>query len=550
MDSKINIHNFWRSHTFVILMFIIIAALSGVVFITSGFVNVETDMTFHLNRIYDLRESILNGILYPSFSLNGFNQSGSAAMSMYPKINLYPMVLLSFLLKTPSLWMYTAIILQNFVSLIIGYFSSYLYNNDKKISLIFSISYTVSTLFLFQIAAIGRMTAMIFLPLVLFGSLELLDNNKWIELAIGMIGLISCHVLMSIIELVFLIILFAINIRKFVDVDKLKSLFKAGFLTLSVSSISWIPVYILMTKSNVNSPSLGDNYVITGDGIKRFGASVVNHITPSITLAALVGLLWGFIQFNKLSRHCKQLFLIAVGFLFLCSLFFPWSLLNNTFIANVLQFPWRLFIIPEVILCYIFASLLVRFSNKISKGNIVLAAVIIVVIITQLMAQFQFVNSKVNRKSNNLYSNVQMKYFADKKGTGINDYYPKNELSDIKYTQHHISTYDGSKRLTTKALGNGEFSFQNKDNIKKLSLPFLYYNGVNYQVKLDGKTVKSYPNKNALMTINNIHKGKHHVQIIVHKAKAEIASYILSLIGLLILLGAILKNFIVKRKNK
>ncbi|CAI2662363.1 hypothetical protein AKUH4B406M_13870 [Apilactobacillus kunkeei] len=132
---------------------------------------------------------------------------------------------------------------------------------------------------------------------------------------------------------------------------------------------------------------------------------------------------------------------------------------------------------------------------------------------------------------------------------GVVDYYPSAAVKYYDNTNNHIATYNGNQRLKVKLLGDGKYSFKAPVAIKKMTLPFLHYKGIAYEVLVDGKTVKTTANKHALLTISHLSAGSHHVQIIVHRTKKELLSYLFAIVGIVLLITAIAKKYVFK-KNK
>ncbi|WP_203619561.1 hypothetical protein [Apilactobacillus nanyangensis] len=121
------------------------------------------------------------------------------------------------------------------------------------------------------------------------------------------------------------------------------------------------------------------------------------------------------------------------------------------------------------------------------------------------------------------------------------DYYPNESLDVINNIQNHEGVYRNNKKVKFNLKGNGSFTFTSNRMIDDLSLPFVYYNGIYYQVYLDNKKVKFFHDSNSLMSIKHISKGHHKIKIKVKKNKFEIVSYLLSFIGLVIIVFSILK---------
>ena len=79
-------------------------------------------------------------------------------------------------------------------------------------------------------------------------------------------------------------------------------------------------------------------------------------------------------------------------------------------------------------------------------------------------------------------------------------------------------------------------------------MPFVMYDGIKYQVKVDGKNVKFHSDKHTQLTLGRMSRGKHTVQVIVHRSWYAYLSYVLSAIGILIVLAAWIKSLIFNRK--
>ncbi|MBC6388495.1 hypothetical protein ERK14_02810 [Lactobacillus kunkeei] len=556
--KKINIHNFWRSHLFIILIFAIMSVMSGIFMYRSHIMTIPYDMGFHWQRIYEIRDSITHGYFPTMISENYFDKSGSAVMSMYPQFNLLPVVIMTFLFKSIINLYNVSFILVVFCDLIISYFASYTYNKNKKISFIFAISYVVNTRLLFYYCSvaysIGTLTSISCLPLVLFGFLSLLDKNKWVELTIGLSLILLSHVVSAGATVLFIFIFFILNIYKFKDYKKIWSLAKAAITTLLLTSIFWIPFGIISSQNKLSIPKI--NY-ITGDSSTTIFAILDNNITSSITLLALIGLILGIANYKKLSSRLKQIFWISIAFLIISSSMFPWNMAGSTFLIH-LQFPYRLNIIPQLLLCYLFAEIFYILTKERKKSIGIVVLIGLAALCLQMDAQKRVINNYLTRPES-VGENIALfntvirsdNEFKDILNTTKNmttDYYPESSLTSVINIINGKAVDGNGKKLSVDSMGNGKFSFKASKKISKLTLPFLYYNGIDYQVKLDGKTIKGYSNKSSMMTIDNIDKGKHFVQIIVHKTKAEIISYIFFFIGLVILLAEIFNNLFKKIK--
>lgn len=78
---------------------------------------------------------------------------------------------------------------------------------------------------------------------------------------------------------------------------------------------------------------------------------------------------------------------------------------------------------------------------------------------------------------------------------------------------------------------NGKFSFYLKEDVNDFKLPFMIYKNINYQINLDGVQSNWSSDDNNRLIISNLKKGKHTIQVVVHKSWYDYLSYILSSLG-------------------
>ncbi|TMT02674.1 hypothetical protein FD687_01235 [Apilactobacillus kunkeei] len=551
MLKKIKINNFFKNNIFIVFSFFVTSILSGIFMYHSHFVSVNFDLFFHYQRIAEIKSSIINGSFPSIVSFNAFNNSGSAVMSMYPQYNLLPIVLLSFFIKSSVDLFHIVFITTIFIGLIISYFSSYSYNSSKKISFIFSLAYIINAralCYYYGLAySIGTISSIIILPLVFFGLLNFLEKNKWVELSIGVSLLLLSHVLSFGIVLSFIFILLVLNISKFYNNrNKILSLIKSILTSILLTSIFWIPFINISFNNKLFIPEVS---TLSGDSFQNVFAVFDNNVNTSITLISFIGIILCVIKYKFLSTTLKQLFWISVMFLIMSSDLFPWNILSKTFLIH-LQFPYRLNIIPQIILCYLFSVIFIRYINGFKKSTLMIVLLSISIIFLQMDAQ----KSLVNKYSSNpelqthyvsslntlLRNNNDFKKMLEDSSV-TTDYYPKKSMNISYNIGNHIATYD-NKKIKINHKKNGTFTFQNDTNIKKLSLPIIYYKGLSYQVFLDGKKTSISHDINDLMTISNISKGSHKIKIKTNRSILNIFSYLLSLTGLLIITFCISKN--------
>lgn len=475
MNLKERLRVFGRNHVIIILIFMVMSLLSVSIMWHYKFITMGSDIHFHWERIWDLRESLVNKSPFPLVALNQYNQTGSAVMSLYPQLGILPIAILSMAIKSFIQLVYVVLLLRNFFGLLVAYFACYSYNHNRKVSFVFASGYTLAATVLFHAVIsydIGRSSSIIYLPLVLFGFLNLLEKNNWIELSLGMSAIIMCHVVNTAITILFLIIMALINIMKLLHKDKLIALVKAVVLTVLLTAIYWIPFMIIVGNNSINFPP--SYWKVGGTDTYIWYQSIIqNSVGPYFNIINLLGLVFGIVFFRILGKYSKQLLFVGIGFLLLCSNLFPWNLVAKTVINGSLQFTWRLNIIPQLIFCYLFAEITVKMFKK---KSFVLVAIIVAtlgIVLLQLNAQ----QSVVNDTKNNLELNHKLKK-DDKRyrlnnnqdfknlifsNVGFIDYYPK-AAAETKYydnTNKHIALYNGNHNLKVRLLCDGKHFIRN-----------------------------------------------------------------------------------------
>lgn len=536
----------------IIALFAVLSVMSSYILLKSHFVGTSIDIVFHWSRIYEIKNSILNGNgLFLPVALNKFNESGSAVMTMYPYLNLMPVVLLSFVVKSFVHLVYITFILRNFLSLLVAFFACYSFNKNKWISFVFSISYVLSTMTLFYsfiLMDMGVSSSLIFIPLALFGTFRLITDHKWLELAIGMSALIFCHVITAVMIASLVIVILAINWRSVFNKATLIALAKCVVTTLLVTSVFWIPFVYLYLHNQISMPIVW--WQLGGTDVNAFMGFVFNNsvsLTVNImtvryiTTIAFVGIIVGIVYYKKMARFEKQIFWIAIATLFITSSLFPWNELNNTFIRSTFQFSWRLFLVTQVLLCYIFAVSTIKLCQNKKQVLGITCLTTFAVISMQVSGQRQV----VDQYAKNRYDIHHI--IKDDQGL-YTDYFPKESLKISKNITKHKATVNKHKHIRVKLLENGKFTFKLSKQTKSIKMPFVMYDGIKYQVKVDGKNAKFHSDKHAQLTLGRMSRGKHTVQVIVHRSWYAYLSYVLSAIGILIVLAAWIKSLVFNRK--
>lgn len=341
----------YDKYLIIILSFIILSCVSDICLIHTHVLFSTDDMQFHLKRVMEL---FIDNNSSSSFAFNYFH--GSSVMAMYPHYNLF---LLAFALHFLSSYVQTYLlffILIILTSLICSFFSSIRFSKSNSISYIFALLYSFSITFLvnyFHDGDLGITTSLIFLPIVTFGFLDILYNSKnFFKLSFGLTFMILCSLPTTVIVVFFLLIMCLINIDK-IRKNVFYELLKSALLFVLLSSIVWVPMLKIILFNRIYTPG----------AIQIKGANLLS-IIKNIGFIPLISIPILLFYFNRSSRIMKQIYCISIMILIFSSNFFPQNdvLWGKLSFINNFQFTARFLIIPQIILCYLSACLVVSIS--------------------------------------------------------------------------------------------------------------------------------------------------------------------------------------------
>ncbi len=291
----------------------------------TGKIYAAGDFMFQINRIHELTQDFAHGVFIPRISSYSMNQVGSGINFFYPWISIIPFALLNLIIKNPVNSYYVGLILENFITLLIAYYSYNHYSRNKKAATLFSLFYFFATYRLYLMIS----------QFVLAESLAL-----------------------ALIFVLLLIILFkTINNRK----RRLIALCKAAGTCLLLTSIFLIP-FFEQTLSNKTTASWTGLTLISTPG-QMLDNSLKLEPVQTIGLILVIGIIIGLLYFSKLSGVGKTAFVTGVVVTILTTSVFPWKLFESTPINN-LQFPYRFLGIASFLLCIPLTELVLTFIQK------------------------------------------------------------------------------------------------------------------------------------------------------------------------------------------
>ena len=329
---------------------------------------------YKLNFGHDLEphtlaiKGIEEGIRYHNFPLYinyiADYSRGSCRYIVYPYLFMYVPAIIDMIVNNINVAFNIYIIIINFISLIITYYSSYLIAKDKKISVMATIFLLLFFYRLFNIydrQAFGEYTALVYYPLVIASIYNIFfdDKSKWYLLPLGLTCIVQSHVLTFFYLSLMIIVFCVINIKKIISNKKIFNILtKSFFVALLLNLWTIVPLIQYYLEKKVGTVFLGQDFKGYSD-IKRLFLITLNDINlfNSYGLESLIAYIFIFIIFIKIIYECVKykkwneyklyIIMTLISFYFLVASlgFFNYELINNIkilhFIFSKQQWMYR-----------------------------------------------------------------------------------------------------------------------------------------------------------------------------------------------------------------
>lgn len=381
------------------------------------------DLDFHLLRIEGLKSAIISGQVPARVQPLWYFGAGYATSLYYCDMPLiFPALLRIIGVPVQTAWQ-MFLLLVNILTCLSAYYSFHHMTRNRWASLVGTFLYTTSMYRLnnlYRRAAVGEFSAMIFLPLVLYGMWLILcadqksKKNQHLPLTIGMTGCILSHVLSTEVTVLLLILVCIIFCKKIIKEKRYLYLVKAAGLTLLLSAWFLIPFLTEFPKvSAVGGEFVRSNIDRTGTFLAQLfmtfpaGYSEASNeyalagIRGEMSLAVGLPILLALFSVmttvyvtgcykTKKRKDFGVLLFLSVLLLVLSNHRFPWDSIANYFAANhvtfiakmigSLQFLWRLVGFAVLLLCAAVTLGLDRISTTINavRFEIMLALILLV----------------------------------------------------------------------------------------------------------------------------------------------------------------------------
>lgn len=312
------------------------------------------DILFHVTRIEGIKNGLLSGQfpvrLHPSTQYN----YGYAPSLFYPELFLYFPALLRILGVSITGTIQMFIIVINFMTAGIMYFSTYKLSKVKAIAILSSMIYVLSSYHLCDTYirfALGETLAMAFIPLLVYGVYELIcnDYSKWPYVVIGATCILQSHIITTLVAIVFVAFTVLLNFKNILEKNRLIACIKSAVFAVLLNLWFIIPFIDMMgedTKVSSLAKNVEENTVYL---MQLFENLTMLQIGAPILLGVVV-VVYSLINRKIEDRKQEKLIAVLLGFgvlsAFITTNLFPWRIIIKVPVigemAKMIQFPWRI----------------------------------------------------------------------------------------------------------------------------------------------------------------------------------------------------------------
>lgn len=410
--SDLNVKKIIENKIVTILLLIILILIASIPAFRSSVYDGH-DLKFHFGRIQAIAEGLQAGQFPVRYEANAWYGHGYISSLFYGNIFLYiPAVL--YLAGMPVFRAYNIyLILVNITTVLVAYYSFKELFKDKVLGLFATGVYTLYGYRLTNLyvrAALGEYTAMIFIPLCIYGLYRIYTSEKPkfndnLPLIIAATGLIESHVLTTEIIVLFCILFALINFRETLKV--FRQLLFSVIIIVGINSFFIVPFIMsyMGMKLNINSTLFTES--IRGEGL------YLNQLVHPLTLGYGYNTTWlteheecyrvgilillcviltfiyclsCIIKKQKPNKWFLQITLFGLLAGWISTIYFPWDIMlklgNVGKLLSSVQYPWRYMSIMST--CFIISG--IYSVSKIIKNDVIRIKVMLLVALIAVAA--------------------------------------------------------------------------------------------------------------------------------------------------------------------
>lgn len=483
------------------------------------------DFIFHIVRIEGIKDGWLAGQFPTRIQPTWFHGLGYASSVFYGDILLWPSAFLR-LLGLPVQYCYQFLqVLINVLTCAVTYnvLKRMVRNRYSALfgTVIYMLApYRMENLYLRN--AVGEASAMIFLPLVVYGMWLILTKEasaqqkkrKWLPLAIGMTGLVQTHILTFEMVLVLVIIVALTKIVRIFREKRIFDLIKAAGVAVLLNA--WFllpflqffggdykvttqkPAFIQTTGAYLNQLFMfSSNYNKTSSNLP-LSEGIGTEMPLSVGLGfgiAIVLILAITCSGNrkKDARLRLSFYTVILGIicLLMASNMFPWDAISKlgeipAKMVSSLQFVWR-FLSPATVLLVVATTLAIDYGREnMNQVKITVAEAVVGVLI--LLQGFYLTDTWIVQSSTGRIYNIEaldLNY-----ASSGNEYIPANAVMAECFKHHTVYSTENTDVVNVEIDGtNVSFKAVNSGEADCLVLPLLNYPGYRARWVETGQTL-------------------------------------------------------------
>ena len=505
-----------RSKIILELIFILLAILFVLPFVSHGFIPAGDDLGYHFDRVIEIADNFKHGNFFPQMYTYTFYRFGYLLNSFYPWLTIVPFAIFKNIFSNQVIAFAWGFGLYIFAGLNITYHVSNKLFKNKVQSFFTALIYIFSGYLLtdgYSRFAFGEFIAMIFIPACFYGFYAVLFGNKkdWPYLAFGMSAIMLSHVLSTFIvtmtfTILFVVLFHWINDRK----ERIKRLAFAVGVFITSSAIFLLPFvqqelyqkFAQPSPMPLSGPNFGDNVI---SALNSNNGDNLGFIIISVLILGLI--FWKAL--NKLEKSCYVIGTIVLAF---TTSLFPWTMLTNTFL-DVIQFTFRFDMVITIlyavvagkIVCIVLDKIFAKNNDRIKKSLVSVGALLII-LVPWLGDVTNILNYQMSGTPEQYRFTKSYKLFTDQNGLWMDQYTPEKGQSALGGVTERLAIVDGNQvqlhSKDIKSLPNGlKFTGNLVDNSKSVILPT--YNYKNIHVYRNGKQIKWSPNSQDLIQVDS-----------------------------------------------
>ena len=407
---------------------------------------------------------------------------------------------------------------MNIATAFLSFYAVRAITGSEKSAWLMSVLYTFATYRLTNLyyrAALGESLAMVFLPLLLWGTYEIFygQEKKWFLMVLGVTGVLESHVLSFEMCLIFLGIegilwlIQSIAIKRENIKSRIMALLKAVFGTLCLNAAFLVPFLYYAGQDfqafHMPMEVAGSGVYLTqmfqlfspADGTNLLQGTAQGEMSLSVGLTLLAGVLIFLVQLvtddaeNVAARMGKHCLCYGVLCLLLASWICPWDKLQElpvfSVLAQSLQFAWRFLSPATLFLCAVSSVSVVWLEKKSNRFTVY--GVILSLVIVSTCYYFDRITHDMAQSDDKMwlegqqYSDGMYMYWEGNKFRALQLNY-QSEDNAIKTAKGSAISYRNLDRQGNRLRF---FLEQCGDADDYLVFPIYYYPG--YEVRINGK---------------------------------------------------------------